>query len=83
MESAEFTKVSELNRHYNEVRDDIIVRHNVEKGTKVRLNNAIALYKNFDGQWIKMTSIKSDMINRLKQAELYNVDGIYKLKALV
>lgn len=75
-----FSTVSEFNKAYETIRSDILTRHGIKKGQRVRLKNAIALYQQFDGHWIKITSIKSDMVDRIKA---YNNKGKFKLQALV
>lgn len=58
MESSIFNTIADFNKQYEILRDDILKRHGYEKGSKVRLKNAIALYQRFNENWIKTTSVK-------------------------
>lgn len=44
-----FNKLTEFNKQYNLVRKDILQRHGFKEGDKVKLQNAIAMYQNFNG----------------------------------
>lgn len=66
MESSKFNTVAELNKQYEILRNDILVRHNIADGSKVRLKNAIFMYQKLNGVFIKVTSTKSDMVDRVK-----------------
>lgn len=78
-----FNTLTEFNKQYNLVRKDILQRHGFKEGDKVKLQNAIAMYQNFNGYWIKTTTIKTDMIDRIKMNNLANKEATYILKALV
>lgn len=80
MTTASISTVAELNKYYNLLRDNILVRHGVKAGQKVRLKNAIALYQRFPNGWIKITSVKSDMVDKVK---MYQGKAEFMLKALV
>lgn len=79
----EFSTLKEFNKAYNLLRKDILIRHNVPEGTKAVLKNATMLYENIGGQWLKITSVKSDMIDRIKLYEVCNKQGQFKLIAIV
>jgi hypothetical protein len=79
-ESKDFSTIKDFNKAYEEVRNDILARHNIKQGTKVRLKNAIMMLQNFNGNWIKVNSTKVDMMDRIKK---YNNEGKFKLKAMV
>jgi hypothetical protein len=81
MESKSFETVKELNKEYEIVRDDILVRHGFEKGAKVRLKNAIMMYQKFNGEWVRTTSVKTNMIDRVKMYDGLNAE--FMLKAMV
>mgnify|MGYP005827642065 CR=1 FL=1 len=79
-----FQTVKEFNKQYNQVRSDILERHGIKDGQKARLKDAIMLYQNFDGTWIKTTSKKTDMIDRIKMQEKVIKKGTeFKLVAMV
>lgn len=80
MESQSFKNVTDFNRAYENVRNDILERHGFKKGDKVRLKQAIMMYQNFDGNWLKASSVKTDMLDRVKR---YDNNGNFKLVALV
>lgn len=79
----EFSTLKEFNKAYNQLRKEIMIRHNVQEGTKARLKNAIMLYENINGQWLKRTSIKTDMTNHIKLYEAIKKQGQFKLVAMV
>ena len=83
VETKEFQTVAEFNRMYDLVREDILKRHEIKKGTKVRLKHAMMLYQDMNGEWIPMTSVKSDMIDRIKMNETLETGNKFKLKATV
>lgn len=83
MKSETFRTLSEFNKQYNLIRNDILNRHGYKKGDRVRLKNAIMLYQNFNDQWLPITSVKTDMVNRIKMNEFLNNKNEFKLKALV
>lgn len=78
-----FNKLTEFNKQYNLVRKDILQRHGFKEGDKVKLQNAIAMYQKFNGYWIKTTTIKTDMIERIKMNDITGEKATYMLKALV
>lgn len=83
-ESSTFTTLKEFNKQYDLLREDILIRHGYEKGARgVRLKNAIMLYQNFNGTWVKMTSIKTDMTDRIKMSNISGSKKEYMLKAMV
>jgi hypothetical protein len=76
----EFTTLKEFKKAYEEVRNDILVRHGYKPGDKVRLNNVIQLWQKFNDTWVKAGTVKSDMEDRIK---MYQNNGVFKLTARV
>ena len=79
----EFSTLKEFNKAYNQLRKDIMIRHNVQEWTKAMLKNAIMLYENINCQWLKRTSVKSDMTDHIKLYEVLKKQGQFKLVAMV
>lgn len=80
MESRSFGSLKEFNKEYKTLREDILKRH-VKEGQKARLKNAIMMYQRFNCGWVKITSVKSNMIDRIKTHEGLNSE--FKLVSMV
>lgn len=76
-----FNTVQEFNKAYDSVRNDILKRHGITDSKKARLINAIQLYQKFNNNWLKATTVKTDMIDRIKRYDGKNAE--FMLKALV
>ena len=76
-----FSTVTDFNKQYNLMREDILRRHGHKIGDKVKLVKAIAMYQKFNDNWVLVTSKKTDMTDRIKMYEGKNVE--FRLKALV
>lgn len=76
----EFTTLKDFRKEYDKLREEILIRHGYKKGDKVRLNRIIVLWKQINGNWFTMTTVKYDMEWHLKLAEGKKK---FKLTALV
>lgn len=76
-----FRTVQEFNKAYDLVRDDILKRHGITDSKKARLINAVQLYQKFNNNWVRTSTVKRDMIDRIKRYDGKNAE--FMLKALV
>lgn len=79
----EFSTLKEFRKVYEEVREDILTRHGYKKGDKVKLKNAVMLWQNLSGQWVKCSSVKGDMEDRIRVYEVSGKETLFKLTSLV
>ncbi|MCY9056100.1 hypothetical protein MOE90_20905 [Bacillus spizizenii] len=81
MESKIFQTVKDFKKEYDAMRSDILERHGIKEGQRARLKNAIMMYQKFNCGWVKITSIKTDMIQTIKIHE--ELETKFMLKAMV
>lgn len=81
MESNIITNIKEFNHEYERLRDDILKRHGFQKGDKVRLKSAMELEQNFSGSWLRVSTRKTDMIDRIKSYSDLNAE--FRLRSLI
>ncbi|AFQ29846.1 hypothetical protein P4493_05650 [Bacillus thuringiensis] len=82
--SRTFSTVKEFRKEYDNMRIDILKRHNITDPSKARLKNAMRLYQTFNNQWTPITMKKSDMENRIKMYEdIPDRQACFMLEALV
>lgn len=62
-----FKTIKDFNKQYKELRNQIMIRHGYELGSKVKLVNAVRLLQSFDSEYyVNCTMVKSDMTDRIK-----------------
>ncbi|MGF2714559.1 hypothetical protein ACQUY5_20110 [Bacillus cereus] len=82
--SKTFSTLTEFRKEYDNMRLDILKRHNIEDPRKARLKNAMRLYQTFNNQWTPITMTKSDMEDRIKKYEaIPDRPAYFMLEALV